>query len=347
MKRSFLVPVAIAAAAHLGQPAAAQDQIWIVGSSTVQPFTTAVAQRAARLAGGPAPVIEETGTALAFDYLCGGTGAGYPNAASVTRRMKRSELDVCLKNGVQEVVEIPVGLDILVLAQSRAGRLTHLTLTQLFLALAKEVPDRSGALVANPHRKWSEVDAALPDVEIDLRVLPHYSITRDELEELFLRKGVERIPAVARRVAEHEALRKGAAAMRSDRPAISVHETEEAIVRELVANADAVGVFGYRFLQAHRAKLRGVTIEGADAELDAYSGRYPGTRTLYVYLRKADMSAAPGLDKLGSEYLSDAALGSGGYLLKLGFVPLPVDDMVESIAASKALWPVTRDMLPE
>jgi phosphate transport system substrate-binding protein len=347
MKRSLLVPLVIAAVVHVTQPAAGQDQIWIVGSSTVQPFTTAVARRVAKAAGGPAPVIEETGTALAFDYLCGGTGAGYPNAASVTRRMRRGELDVCLKNGVKEVVEIPVGLDILVLAQSRAGPLTHLTLDQMFLALAKEVPDRSGALVANPHRKWSEVDAALPDAEIDLRVLPHYSITRDELEELFLRKGAERIAGVAKRVAEQAALRKGAAAMRGDRPAIAVHETEEAIVRELVANPNAVGVFGYRFLQAHRAKLRGVTIERADAEQDAYSGKYPGTRTLYIYLRKADIGAAPGLDRLGAEYLSGAALGPGGYLLQLGFVPLPVDDMVESIAASKALPPIRRDMLAE
>jgi phosphate transport system substrate-binding protein len=347
MKRWGLGTAVAAAWVQLAQPAAAQDQIWIVGSSTVQPFTTAVAHRAAKAAGGPAPVIEDTGTALAFDYLCGGTGAGYPNAASVTRRMRRSELDVCFANGVKQVVEIPVGLDILVLAQSRAGPLTHLTLDQMFLALAKEVPDRSGALVANPYRKWSEVDAALPDVAIDLRVLPHYSITRDELEELFLRKGAERNPAVARRVAEHGALRKGVAAMRSDRPAISVHETEEAIVRELVANPNAVGVFGYRFLQAHRAKLRGVTIEGADAEQDAYSGKYPGTRTLYIYLRKADIAGAPGLDRLGSEYLSNAALGPGGYLLELGFVPLPMEDMVESIAASRALWPVTRDMLPE
>jgi phosphate transport system substrate-binding protein len=142
----------LAAAVPFARPAAAQDQIWIVGAATLQPFTSAVAARAAKAAGGPPPVVEETGTALALEYLCGGTGARHPNVASVTRRMRKGELDLCRKNGVREIVEIPVGLDILVLAQATAGPLQRVSLAQLLLALARGVPGKDGTLSANPHR---------------------------------------------------------------------------------------------------------------------------------------------------------------------------------------------------
>jgi phosphate transport system substrate-binding protein len=347
MKPLLLLPVIAAAMLRLAQPAAAQDHIWIVGASTVQPFTTAVAARAAKAAGGPVPIIEETGSMLAFEYLCGGSGAGYPNAASVTRRMRRSELDACRKNGVTEIVEIPIGLDILVVAQAKAGPLGRLTLAQLFLALAKGVPGRDGGLTANPHRKWSEIDRTLPDVAIDVRVPPQATGTRGDLEELFLRKGIERVPALAKLTAQDSTLARKARTMRTDAPVVTVHGTEDEVVRELVANPNAVGVLAYRFVHASREVIRGVIVEGADAEQDAYSGKYPGARRLYIYLRKADFETTPGLDKLGAEYVSSAALGPDGYLLKLGFVPLPAAEMIEALTLAKTLPPLRREMLPE
>jgi phosphate transport system substrate-binding protein len=330
----------------LAQPAAAQDHIWIVGASVVQPFTTAVAARAAKAAGGPVPIIEETGSAVAFAYLCGGTGAGHPNAASVTRRMRRSELDLCRRNGVTEIVELPVGLDILVLAQAKAGRLVRVSLPQLFLALAKGVPGQDGGLAANPHRRWSEIDRTLPDVAIDLRVPPQATGVRDDLEELLLRKGMERVPLLAKLTAQDATMAGKARTMRTD-AAVSVHGTEDEVARALIAHPDAVGVLGYRFVKASLGALRGVTIEDADAEQDAYSGKYPGARRLYIYVRKADLATTPGLAGLGAEYLSGAALGPDGYLLKLGFVPLPADEMLEALTLASTLRPVLREALPE
>lgn len=326
----------------------ARDQIWIVGSGTAHPYTTAVAERVARAAGAPAAVVEHTGTTLAFEYLCGGPGAGHPNAASVTRRMTKREFNTCVKNGVSELVEIPVGLDILVVAQSKAGPRMRLTLAQLFLALAKDTPSGDGGLIANPHRKWSDVDRTLPDTRIDVRVLPATSGTRDALQELLLRKGAQRIPDVARLTTMDRSLRKRAPTLRGDAPFVTAHESHDVLARELVASPDAIGIFGFRFLQAHGSTLRGVMIEGTEpTEENAYTGRYPGTRKLYVYVRKDRVDATPGLDKLGAEYLSSAALGPGGYLLKMGFVPLPAEDMVKSLVLARAMPLLRPESLPD
>ena len=326
----------------------ASDHIWIVGSGTAQPFTAAVAERAARTAGGPAPIVEHTGTTLAFAYLCGGPGAGHPNAASVTRRMTKREFDSCRKNGVSEIVEIPVGLDILVVAQSTAGPRMRLTLAQIFLALGRDVPGNDGELIANPHRKWSDIDSTLPDARIDVRVLPPASGTRDALQELFIENGAEGFPHLARRMATDGSLRKQVRTMRNDHSIVVVHENQEVIARELVANPNALGIFGYRFLQAHISRLRGVAIEGVEpTEENAYAGRYRGVRKIYVYVRKDRLEAAPGLDRLGAEYMSNAALGPEGYLLKLGFVPLPTDDMIKAIAHAKAMATLHPDLLPD
>jgi phosphate transport system substrate-binding protein len=329
-------------------PVAARNHIWIVGSGTAHPFTIAVAKQVAKAVGGPAPVVEQTGTTLAFAYLCAGTSAGHPNAASVTRRMKKSEFDSCQKNGVAEIVEVPIGLDILVVAQSKAGPPMQLTLGQMFLALAKDIPDGEGTLVANPHRKWSEIDRSLPDARIDVRVLPETSGTREALQVLFLQKGAQSIAELARLMARDKALRDRARTMRSDHPFVMVHEAHDVIARELVRNPNAVGVFGYRFLRANAATLRGMKIEGVEpTEENVYAGRYSGGRKLYVYVRKSEIDAVPGLDRLAAEFMSSAALGPGGYLLALGFVPLPIEELVKSMALAKAMPPLRRDFLPD
>ena len=346
---SFLrVAAILAATVSFTAPVPARDHIWIVGSGTAHPFTTEVAKRVAKAAGGPAPIVEQTGTTLAFAYLCAGTGAGHPNAASVTRRMRKSEFDACQKNGVTEIVEIPIGLDILVVAQSKAGPPMRLTLGQMFLALARDIPDGDGALVANPHRKWSEIDRSLPDARIDVRVLPGTSGTREALEELFLQKGAQSIPELAKLIAQDSSLRKRARTMRRDHPFVMVHEDQNVIARELVRNPNAIGVFGYRFLQANKATLRGVMIEGAEpTEENAYAAKYRGTRRLYVYVRKGEIDAVLGLDRLAAEFMSSAALGPGGYLLALGFVPLPIAELGKSMALAKAMPPLLRELLPD
>jgi phosphate transport system substrate-binding protein len=346
--RNFLLAGTFAAATvSFAASVAAQDHIWIVGSGTLHPYTTAVAERVAKAVDAPPPVVEHTGTTLAFDYLCGGPGLGHPNAASVTRRMTKREFDTCGKNGVSEIVEIPVGLDILVVVQSKAGPSMRLTLAQLFLALADGVPGEGG-LIANPHRKWVEFDSTLPDTWIDVRILPPTSGTRDALQALFLRKGAEQFPDLVRLMTLDGSLRERVQALRSDRRFVMEHESQHVIARELVANPEAIGIFSFRFLQAYRATLRGVAIEGAEpTEENAYAGRYPGTRKLYIYVRKDRVDATPGLDRLAAEYLSSAALGPGGYLLKMGFVSLPAEDMVKSIQLARLMPTLRRELLPE
>jgi phosphate transport system substrate-binding protein len=329
------------------QPAAARDFMWIVSSSASEPFTLAVARRAAKAAGGRAPIVENTGTALGLAHLCAGSGPDHPDVASVVRRLRKSELDVCRRNGVTDLAEIPVGLDMLVVAQAKTGPVKALTSQQMFVALARLLPNESGGLAPNPHRRWSEVDRALPDTGIDVRVLPGQSGTREALQDLFLHKGALSNPAVARRWpggAVPGALRL----MRDDHPFVTLHVSEEEIARELVTHPKALGVFGYRFLEANRAHLRAMPVDGAEpTPANAYAGKYLGTRKLYLYVNKARLDAARGLSRLAAEFTSSAALGADGYLLAMGFVPLDMDDMVRSLVLVHAMPTLSREMLPE
>jgi len=350
MKRWVLRALAAAVAAAGVQPVhavAARDYMWIVSSSASEPFTSAVAKRAARAAGARAPIVEGTETAIGLANFCAGSGPDHPDAASITRRLRKAELDVCRGNGVADVAEIPVGLDMLVVAQAKSGPVRALTTQQLFLALARLLPDEAGRLAPNPHRKWSEVDRALPDTRIDMRVLTAQSDARDALQSLFLHKGALANPAVARRWPGGTvpgALRL----MRDDHPHVTAHVSEEEIAQELSAQPQALGVFGYRFLEANRAQLRAVSVDGAEPTPEnAYAGKYPGTRKLYLYVNKARIDAVGGLGRLAAEFTSSAALGPDGYLLAMGFVPLDIEDMVRTLTLVHTMPSVSREMLPE
>jgi phosphate transport system substrate-binding protein len=321
--------------------------MWIVSSAASEPFTAAVARRVAKTAGARAPIVDSTETAIGLAHLCAGSGPDHPDAASVARRLTRAELDVCRRNGVTELAEVPVGLDMLVVAQANAGPVKALTSQQMFVAMARLLPDEAGGLAPNPHRKWSEVDRALPDTRIDLRVLPGQSGSREALQNLFLHKGALADPAVAKRWPGGRvpgALRQ----MRGDHPHVTLHVSEEEIARELIAHREALGVFGYRFLEANRAHLRGVPVDGAEpTPANAYAGKYPGTRKLYLYVNRTRLDAVRGLSRLAAEYTSSAALGPDGYLLAMGFVPLDIEDMVKSLTLIQTMPPLSRDALPE
>ena len=349
MKRSFLVPVVFAAMLQSAAPAAARDHIWIVSPSAILPFTKAVAERVARAVGGPAPIVEHADTTLGIKLLCGGADAERPDAVGATRRMTKAELDACQRNGVTEVVEIPVGIDLLVIAQSKAGPPMRLTMAQAFLALAKQTPDEYGEMTPNVYKRWSEVDASLPDAEDRTsgrcNAFPARARRCRSCCSGRARRAFRASPAFGGRRAYCQ---KSVLEMREDHPFVVIHEIEEVIVRQLLAHPAAVGVFGYRFLQANTATLRGIPIDGIEPTPEnAYAGKYPGTRALYLYLRKTDIGAVRGLDKLGAEHVSIAALGADGYLLKLGFLPLPPEDLVKGVALAKALPPVRRELLPD
>ena len=318
--------LALAAAGIIFSGAAeARDQIRIVGSSTVYPFTTAVAEQLGKTAGIKTPVVESTGTGGGMKLFCAGVGDEHPDATNASRRMKKGEFEQCQKNGVKDIVEIPVGYDGLTLAQSKQGPALNLTLAQVFLALAKQVPGPDGKLVANPNKNWSDIDKSLPNVKIEVLGPPPTSGTRDSLHELFMEIGAAQVPAMeAIKKADPKAFEAAWKSIREDGAYVEAGENDNVIVAKLEANKNAVGIFGYSFLEENTAKLRGVGIDGTQPTFDAItSGKYKGARKLYVYIKKQHVGVIPGLDKFVAEYVSPKAIGEDGYLAKKGLVTLP------------------------
>jgi phosphate transport system substrate-binding protein len=308
--------------------AEARDQIRIVGSSTVYPFTTAVAEQFGKAGGAKTPVVESTGTGGGMKLFCAGVGEGHPDATNASRRMKKGEFESCQKAGVTDIVEINVGFDGLTVAQSKQGAPIKLTLGQLLLAVGKEVPGPDGKLIPNPYKNWSDIDKSLPNIKIEVLGPPPTSGTRDSFHELLLEKGAEQIPAlVALKKSDAKAFDKVWKTLREDGAYVEAGENDNVIVQKLVANKDAFGVFGYSFLEENAAKLRGVALDGVEPEFDNItSGKYKGARRMYVYIKKAHVGLVPGLDKFAAEYVSPKAIGEDGYLAKKGLVTLPKNE---------------------
>jgi phosphate transport system substrate-binding protein len=317
------------AGALLAGPAAARDQIRIVGSSTVYPFTTTVAEQFGKSSGMKTPVVESTGTGGGMKLFCAGVGEGHPDATNASRRMKKNEYDDCQKNGVKDIVEINIGFDGLTVAQSKQGTPIKLTLGQLLLAVAKEVPGPDGKLIPNPNKNWSDIDKSLPNVKIEVLGPPPTSGTRDSFHELLLEKGAESIPALAAlKKSDPKAFDKVWKTLREDGAYVEAGENDNVIVAKLEANKNAFGVFGYSFLEENSAKLRGVPLNGVEPEFENItSGKYPGARRMYVYLKKQHVGMVPGIDKFAAEYVSPKALGEDGYLAKKGLVTLPKSEL--------------------
>ena len=305
--------------------AEARDQIRIVGSSTVYPFTTTVAEQFGKTSGMKTPVVESTGTGGGMKLFCAGVGEGHPDATNASRAMKKNEFDDCQKNGVKDIVEIKIGFDGLTLTQSKQGTPMKLTLGQLFLALAKEVPGPDGKLIPNPNKNWSDIDRTLPNIKIEVLGPPPTSGTRDSLHELFMEKGAEQIPAMeALKKSDAKAFEKAWKSIREDGAYIEAGENDNVIVQKLEANKNAFGIFGYSFLEENAAKLRGVAFDGSEPTYDNIAGgKYKGSRPLFVYIKKQHVGMVPGVDKFAAEYVSSKALGEDGYLAKKGLVTLP------------------------
>ena len=257
--------------------------------------------------------------------FCAGIGEGHPDATNASRAMKKNEFEDCQKNGVKDIVEIKIGFDGLTMAQSKQGAPLKLTLGQLFLALAKEVPGADGKLVANPNKTWSDIDKSLPNTKIEVLGPPPTSGTRDSLHELFMEKGAEQVPAlVALKKSDAKAFEKAWKSLREDGNYVEAGENDNVIVQKLEANKNAFGIFGYSFLEENSAKLRGVTFDGTEPTYDNIAGgKYKGSRPLFVYIKKQHVGMVPGVDKFAAEYVSNKALGEDGYLAKKGLVTLP------------------------
>jgi phosphate transport system substrate-binding protein len=318
--------------------AEARDQIRIVGSSTVYPFTTAVAEQLGKT-GIKTPVVESTGTGGGMKLFCAGVGVDHPDASNASRRIKKSEFEDCQKNGVKDIVELKIGFDGIVVANAKSGPAFVVTKEQLFKALAREVPGTDGKLVANPYKSWKDVDASLPDEKIEVLGPPPTSGTRDAFLELVMEPGAEKLPGMAElKKADAKGFEKVWKSIREDGAYIDAGENDNLIVQKLEANPAAVGIFGYSFLEENTSKIKGATVNGGEPTYENIaSGKYAVSRPLFVYVKKQHVGVVPGVDKFVEEYVSDKAIGEDGYLSAKGLVPLPSDERAKVVESAKAM----------
>ncbi|MEQ8586528.1 MAG: PstS family phosphate ABC transporter substrate-binding protein [Thalassobaculaceae bacterium] len=337
MTFSFGKAVAIAALGVVAVTAQAEarDQIRIVGSSTVFPFATVVAENFGKTTGFKTPVIESTGSGGGLKLFCQGVGTEHPDFTNASRRIKQSEVELCASNGVTDVTEIKVGYDGIVLANSKAAETYNLSRKDIFLALAKQVPV-DGKLVDNPYTMWSEINPDLPDTEIEVLGPPPTSGTRDAFVELVMREGAEQFPMLE--AMEKKEFRAVSDSMREDGRFVEAGENDNLIVQKLEANPAALGIFGFSFLDQNADKVHGSVIDGSSPSFDAIAdGSYPVSRSLFFYMKNAHVGVIPGMKEYVAEFTSEKAAGQEGYLTDKGLIPLPADDLESYRSAGENL----------
>ena len=332
MKRHLISSAAAAAVAVTAMTGAAfaRDQIQIVGSSTVFPFSTAVAEKFGQTSDFKTPVVESTGSGGGMKLFCAGVGEDTPDITNASRRIKASEFKTCTANGVTPV-EIKVGFDGIVLANDKSGPELVLTRELIFKALAKQLPDAGGKLQPNPYKNWSEIDPSLPDEKIEVLGPPPTSGTRDAFVELVMEEacpdGMDG---------------KVCGEIREDGAFIEAGENDNLIVQKLQANPVAVGIFGFSFLDQNADKIKGATVDGVEPTFDLIAeGKYPVSRSLYFYIKKEHVGVIPGIQEYASEFTSEKAWGDDGYLAEKGLIPLPASERDTYSAAAKNLTPLS------
>jgi phosphate transport system substrate-binding protein len=325
---SLAVAIVGGVALSLGTPALAQsarDSITIVGSSTVYPFTTTVAEQFGRGGKFKTPKVESTGTGGGIKLFCNGIGPQYPDIANASRRMNAAEFATCQKNGVKDVVEVKVGYDGIVLAQSKAGTTLNVTRKEVYLALAKNVPDPANPsnLIPNPYTTWKDINKSLPAVKIEVLGPPPTSGTRDSFVELYMESGCRTFAWLnALRAQDEPRFKRACDTVREDGGYVEAGENDNLIVQKLSANKDAVGVFGYSFLEENLDKLKGAVVDGVAPSYETVSsGKYPASRPLFIYVKKQHVGVIQGIPEFIAEYTSEKALGEEGYLADKGLVP--------------------------
>ena len=308
----------------------ARNQISVVGSSTVYPFSTVVAENFGRDTGMKTPKIESTGSGGGMKLFCAGLGVNHPDITNSSRRIKKSELEKCSKAGI-EVVEIKVGYDGIVIANSKKGEKFNLSKRDIFLALAKDVPEgnaEGGKLIPNPNKTWKEVNSNLPDIKIEVLGPPPTSGTRDAFNELAIEGGCKTFPNLKAIKKEDKKKYKAICrAVREDGVYIEAGENDNLIVQKLAENKNALGVFGFSFLAENEDKIQGSNIDGNEPTFENIASKaYPVSRPLYFYIKTAHVDVIPGIREFVEAYTSDDAVGPDGYLSERGLIPMPDEE---------------------
>ncbi len=329
-KFAYMTAAVIAVSAATAQ---AREQIRIVGSSTVFPFATAVAEQFGKTTKFKTPVVESTGSGGGLKLFCAGAGMNTPDIANASRRIKKSEIERCRENGIKDIVEVRIGYDGIVIANSKKAPRLNLTLRDLFLALAKRVPGAGeGELIDNPYKTWKDVNPALPAEKIEVLGPPPTSGTRDAFAELALEGGCKSFPWIkALKKQDKKAYKALCHTVREDGAYIEAGENDNLIVQKLEANPQALGVFGFSFLDQNADKIQGSVIDGVEPSFENIAeGSYPVSRSLQFYVKKAHVGKVPGIREYLDEFTSERAWGEDGYLADKGLIPMSDEE--------RAMW---------
>ncbi len=321
MKTMNMTALAVAAAVGMTAVTAAEarDQIRIVGSSTVYPFASYVVEEFGATTNFQTPVIESTGSGGGLRLFCEGVGVNTPDITNASRRMKPSEFDRCMENGVTDITEAMIGSDGIVIAQSADNEKLELTREHILLAVAAQVP-QNGQMVDNPYTNWNQIDSSLPDRRIEILGPPTTSGTRDAFEEL----AMEVVSADYGFPEEYTDIR-------ADGVYVDSGENDNLIVQRIRENKDAMGIFGYSFLVENADTLNAASIDGVEPTVENISsGDYPVARSLWFYIKEAHEGVVPGIDEYVSLFMDDIMIGEDGLLIEEGLIPLP--------AAQSAQW---------
>ncbi|MEA3009181.1 MAG: phosphate transport system substrate-binding protein [Sphingomonadales bacterium] len=343
MKKLYFAAAAAVTVAACGQQSGGgtqSQQIQIVGSSTVYPFTTAVAEQFGRTHAGMSAIVESTGTGAGMKLFCAGVGDRYPDMTDASRRIKASEFQDCAKNGVKQIVEVPIGIDGLALIEAKNGAGMSLTPRDIYAALA-----------ANPFGKpnvaktWKDVNPALPAVAIQVYGPPPTSGTRDSLAELILEKGCETDPAMkALKDKDKDRQKDLCTKVREDGAYVEAGENDNLLVQKVAANPGAIGILGYSFLEENADKVKGIPLGGIAPTAETISSlTYPGARQLYLYVKGEHLGVIPGMREFLAEYAK--AWAKGGYLERRGLIPSPAEVQAKGAEAATKLAPMTADGL--
>ena len=323
-----------------------RDQINVVGSSTVYPFSTVVAENFGNKTGIKVPKIESTGSGGGMKLFCKGLGTGHPDITNASRRIKKNEFNQCKENGI-DIVEIKVGYDGIVIANSKKAKLLNLTKRQIFLALAKQVPEgnkEGGSLVDNPNKKWSDIDPNLPNKKIEVLGPPPTSGTRDAFNELAIEGGCKTFPKLkALKKQDKKKYKAICRAVREDGAFIEAGENDNLIVQKLVENENAFGVFGFSFLIENEDKIQGSTVDGMAPTMETIADKsYGVSRPLYFYVKLAHVDVIPGIREFLAEYTSEDSWGPGGYLEERGMIPMPENEREFFKKNAEEIIPLTK-----
>jgi len=331
IKKQILTLAAVSVAAFSIQSQAAErDYISVVGSSTVYPFSTVVAERFGKNSSFKTPKVESTGSGGGLKLFCAGLGSNTPDITNASRAIKSSEVELCKSNGVTDIIEVKIGYDGIVLANSNEADQYELGLKDVYLALARNVPNTDGSetLIENPYKTWKDVNPALPNVKIEVLGPPPTSGTRDAFVELAMEGGCKKFPFIkAMKKADKKKYKAVCHGIREDGAFVEAGENDNLIVQKLRANPSMLGIFGFSFLDQNSDIVQGSKIDGENPEFEKIAtGEYPVSRSLFFYVKKQHIGKTAGIEAFLKEFTSENAMGEEGYLVDKGMIPLTEEE---------------------